>query len=184
MALNKVLPNLACSVDDPALIPTTRSAPASDSSAARSSAVSRSIRTTISSTCATGSSSSSARTRSTLRRRAAGGRTRATPFPAPTSVVTSSGLPFGGVTGMAMGHDVWTTSPSSPCTDILFMTNGTDVIGIDPRPPIRGRRRPVARAGRSFDARPHRPRVRRHDDARVSTTSGPPTPRATPTSTP
>ena len=38
-------------------------------------------------------------------------------------------------TGMAVGHGVWTTSPSTPCTDVLFITNGTCVMAIDVRPP-------------------------------------------------
>lgn len=55
-------------------------------------------------------------------------------FPVPAAI-TSAGLPFGGVTGMAVGHEVWTTSPSFPCTDVLWVTNGTDVMAFDPRPP-------------------------------------------------
>jgi hypothetical protein len=56
-------------------------------------------------------------------------------FPVPSAVVLGSGLPFGLLTGMCVGHDVWTTSPSLPCTDILFITNGEWVMGIDVRPP-------------------------------------------------
>jgi hypothetical protein len=63
-----------------------------------------------------------------------GGPVPGTVFPVPFAI-TSSGAAFGLVTGMAVGHDAWTTSPSFPCTDILFLTNGTDIMGIDPRPP-------------------------------------------------
>jgi hypothetical protein len=64
-----------------------------------------------------------------------GGPIVGTSFPVPAAVVTSSGTPFGFLTGMAIGHDVWTTSPSTPCTDILFITSGEWVMGIDVRPP-------------------------------------------------
>jgi hypothetical protein len=58
-----------------------------------------------------------------------------TTFPVPITMVMPSGLPFGGCTGMCVGHGVWTTSPSTPCTDLLFMTNGIYVIAVDVRPP-------------------------------------------------
>jgi hypothetical protein len=65
----------------------------------------------------------------------AGGPNPGNTFLAP-SAITPFGTPFGLITGMAVGHDVWTSSPSFPCTDVLYVTDGTCVMGFDPRPPF------------------------------------------------
>lgn len=57
-----------------------------------------------------------------------------TSFAAPTPV-TSAGSLFGPVTGMCVGLGSFPGSPSFPCPDLLFLTDGQWVLGMDPRPP-------------------------------------------------
>jgi hypothetical protein len=62
------------------------------------------------------------------------------PFPgvqfAVPPVLTTFGTLFGPVTGMCVGLGSWTTSPSFPCPDVLWLTDGQFVMAIDPRPPF------------------------------------------------
>lgn len=55
-------------------------------------------------------------------------------FPIPFAL-TTFGTVFGPVTGMCVGIGVWPSSPSFPCEDVLWVTDGQFVMAFDPRPP-------------------------------------------------
>ena len=61
------------------------------------------------------------------------------PFPGTVFSVpfalNTSGLAFGPVTGMCVGHGAIGLPPFPPCPDLLFVTDGFNVMGFDPRPP-------------------------------------------------
>jgi hypothetical protein len=62
------------------------------------------------------------------------GPTPGTSFAAPTPVM-SSGVAFGPVTGMCVVLSSWAGTTIFPCEDVIFVTDGLNVLGFNPRPP-------------------------------------------------